>query len=221
MNDTKQLNIELRVEQPQEYRETEIVVREAFWNHFAPGCDEHYLLHIMRGCPAFVPELAIVAVYEGRVIGNIVYLKASVKGDDGNDHEVLCLGPIAVLPEHQGKGVGGKLIAYTKKFACELGFRAIFLYGDPDYYSRQGFVPAEEFGIRTADNMFAAAHHACPLYKNALAGMPGRYIEDSIYEVDPAAAAAFDKGFPKKETISGTPSQIKFKKIVAMRKEAF
>ena len=46
------VEIELRRERPEDYRETEEVVREAFWNHFAPGCDEHYLLHVMRGCPA-------------------------------------------------------------------------------------------------------------------------------------------------------------------------
>ena len=99
------MEIELRRERPEDYSETEQVVREAFWNHFGPGCDEHYLLHIMRGCPAFLPQLDIVAVHEGRIVGVSVCVRAVIKGDDGTDREVLTLGPIAVLPEYQGRGV--------------------------------------------------------------------------------------------------------------------
>ena len=77
------MEIELRRERPEDYRETEEMVRAAFWNHFAPGCDEHYLLHVMRGCPAFLPELDIVAVFEGRIVGNVDYTRAAVLGDDG------------------------------------------------------------------------------------------------------------------------------------------
>ncbi len=42
------MNIELRTEQTSDYRETDFVTREAFWNYYSPGCNEHYLLHIMR-----------------------------------------------------------------------------------------------------------------------------------------------------------------------------
>ena len=94
------------------------------------------------------------------------------------------------------------------------------LCGDPDYYSRQGFVPAERLGIRTADNMYAAALQVCELYENALAGVNGRYIEDAIYELDEAAVAEFDKGFPAKEKITGTPSQKRFEEIVVQRRSA-
>jgi len=88
------------------------------------------------------------------------------------------------------------MIDYTRKLAKEMGFRAILLCGDPDYYSRQGFVPAETLDIRTADNMYAAALQVCELYENALADAKGRYIEDAIYEIDKASAAEFDKNFP-------------------------
>lgn len=214
------MEIELRRERPEDYSETERVVREAFWNHFCPGCDEHYLLHIMRGCPAFLPQLDIVAVHEGRIVGVSVCVRAVIKGDDGTDCEVLTLGPIAVLPEYQGRGVGSRLIAHTKKLALELGFCAIFLCGDPDYYSRQGFIPTERLGIRTADNQYAAAQQVCELRRSALSGIRGRYVEDEIYQVDAAASAEFDKSFPAREKISGTPSQKRFEQIVAMRRDA-
>ena len=172
------VELKLRTEQPADYRETENVTREAFWNLYSPGCCEHFLLHVMRDSPAFVPELDLVAERDGRIVGNVVSLRAVLHGDDGTDCEVLSLGPISVLPECQRQGIGGRLISRTRELARELGFRALLLCGDPDYYLYQGFVPAEMLGIRTADNMYAMALHVCELYDGALSGIRGRYVED-------------------------------------------
>lgn len=215
------MNIEIRLEQPADHRETENVTREAFWNHYSPGCHEHYLLHIMRDCSDFIPALDFVAMHNGKIVGNAVCLKTIIQGDDGKNYDVLSLGPISVLPDYQRKGIGGKLIERTRSAAREMGFRAILLYGDPGYYTRQGFIAAEQLKIRTADDMYAAAHLVSELYENALAGAKGRYIVNDIYEIDENAAAEFDNNFPQKEKISGTPSQQHFEKMVVMRKNAF
>lgn len=212
--------IELRTEQPADHAETENVTREAFWNHYSPRCNEHYLLHIMRGSPSFIPELDVVAVHGGRIVGNIVYVKSVIRTDDGKECEVLGMGPISVLPEYQRRGIGRRMIDYTRERAREMGFRAILLYGDPAYYSRHGFVPAETLGIRTADNMYAVALQACELQEGALSGMKGRYVEAAIYDFDEKCAAEFDRHFPAREMVSGTPSQKRFEKIAAMRKKA-
>ena len=214
------MDIKLRIEQSSDYHETENITREAFWNHYSPRCDEHYLLHIMRNHPKFVPELDIVAEHYNKIVGNVVCLKSFIMADDGNQYEVLSLGPISVLPEYQQQGIGGRMIALTKKLASEMGFRAILLCGDPDYYLRQGFIPAETLGIRTEDNMYATALHVCELYDNALANVKGRYIEDKIYQIDKSAANEFDKRFPPKEIVVGTPSQKRFNQIVVMQKKA-
>lgn len=214
------MKIELRPERPSDYRETENVTREAFWNHYTPGCNEHYLIHILRKCPAFVPQLDVVAVRGNQIVGNSVCLKSTLKTDDGKECEVLSLGPISVLPQYQRQGIGGQMLEYTKKQARSMGFRAIFLCGDPDYYSRQGFVAAERLGIRTADNMYAAALQVCELYEDALKNVKGRYVEDTIYDVDESAAAEFDKKFPRKEIVVGTPSQERFARISVLQKNA-
>lgn len=214
------MEIKLRTEQPADYRETENVTREAFWNHFSPGCNEHYLLHVMRDSRAFVPELDLVAEHDGRIVGNVVCMKAAIHGDDGVKYEVLSLGPISVLPEYQRKGIGGRLIGRTRELAREMGFRAVLLCGDPDYYLYQGFVPAELLGIRTADDMYAMALHVCELYEGALSGVRGRYVEDSVYEVDETAAEVFDRDFPAKEKVRGTASQARFDEIVVVRRPA-
>ena len=112
------------------------------------------------------------------------------------------------------------MIALTKERAFDMGFRAILLCGDPDYYLRQRFIPAETLGIRTEDNMYATALHVYELYDNALANAKGRYIEDEIYQVDKSAANEFDKRFSPKEIIVGTPSQKRFDQIVVMRRKA-
>ncbi len=103
------------------------ITREAFWNHYSPGCDEHYLLHIMRNHPKFVPELDIVAEHNNTIVGNVVCLKSFIMADDGNQYEVLSLGPISVLPEYQQQGIGGRMIALTKKLASEMGISCYFL----------------------------------------------------------------------------------------------
>lgn len=214
------MDIELRPEGPSDYRETENVTREAFWNHYSPGCCEHYLLHIMRESPAFIPELDTVAVHDKKIVGNAVYMKSIIEGDDGHTYEVLTLGPISVLPAYQRMGVGGRLIRYTRKLARDMGFGGILLCGDPGYYSRYGFIPAEALGIRTADHMYAAALQVCELYEHALSGAKGRYVEDGIYEVDESAVAAFDKDFPAKEAVTGLPTQKRFEELCAMRRKA-
>lgn len=213
------MEIEIRKEQPSDYAQVEFVTREAFWNKYCPGCCEHYLVHVLREAEVFVPELDLVAVLDGRLIGNVMSIKGVIQGDDGAAYEVLSMGPISVLPEYQRMGVGGRLIEAAKKKARELGYRAVLLCGDPDYYTRQGFTAAENYQIRTADNMYAAALHACELYPGALDGISGCYFEASVYEIGEAEAEVYDKNFPEKEKISGTPSQQKFERIVAMRRK--
>lgn len=214
------MNIELRREQPADFFETENLTREAFWNYYTPGCCEHYLLHIMRNSSSFVPELDIVAVCDDKIVGNVVFTKGIIKGDDGETKEVLTLGPIAVLPEYQRQGIARDMIEATKIIARKRGFRAILLCGDPEVYSRFGFVPAENFGIRTADNMYMAALQAFELYDGALSGAKGRYCEDDVYNADENLVAEFDKNFPEKEKLSGTPTQERFNLLVGMMRPA-
>ena len=139
----------------------------------------------MRDCPVFVPELDLVAVDGEKIVGNVVCLKSHIAGDDGKHYEVLSLGPIGIL-----------------------------LCGDPDYYTRQGFVAAENLGIRNAENMYADALHVCELQNGALTDAKGCYFEDDIYNIDETKVQEFDKQFPKKEAIQGVGMQQKFEMMV-------
>ncbi|MCI9444221.1 MAG: N-acetyltransferase [Oscillospiraceae bacterium] len=212
------LPIELRPERPADCRAVEELTRDAFWNHYAPGCDEHYLAHILRKSPDFVPELNYVAVHNGQVVGNIMYTKAKIVLDRGGEQEVLCFGPLASAPSFQGQGVGGRLVEHTRALARELGYAAILILGDPDYYSRFGFVPAERYGIGTSEGMYAASLQAFQLQPGALADCAGYFEESGAFQFSREDAAAFEAGFPPKEKQSGLPSQARFQRIIAQTK---
>lgn len=206
--------IRIALETEAERFAVENVMREAFWNYYSPACTEHYLVHVMRNCAAFVPELSLAAHDGDKIVGGAMCVRARIDGDDGVRREVLTIGPIAVLPEYQNRGIGAALIERTAEIARGMGFRAILLCGDPDYYARRGFVPAESFGIRNAENMYADALHARELYGGALAGAAGIYFEDEIYNIDETLAAEYDKLFPPKEAVGGTETQKKFETMV-------
>ena len=193
------MNLTIRPELPQDYRQTENMTREAFWDVYKPGCDEHYLLHIMRNTDAFVNELNFVA-YDGSIImGNIVYMRMYVMDLQANRHEVLGLGPVAVLPLYQKQGIGSRLIRHTIDKARELGYKGIFLYGSPLYYPKFGFVNAVKFDIQTADGENPDYFMGLELYPNSLKGISGRYIENPVFQADHLKVDIFDQQFPPKE----------------------
>jgi predicted N-acetyltransferase YhbS len=210
--------ITLRRETRADEQEVEIMVREAFWNCYRPGCDEHYLVHMLRQSPVFLPALDVLAEADGRIIGSIMYSRARILLDTGGELPVLSFGPIAVLPAYQGKGVGGRLIRHTQSMARDLGEAAILIYGDPAYYNRYGFVPAEKYAIGSEQDQYCGALQAYELHEGALQNAAGRFVEDAVYNVDAQAAAAYDRQFPPLPLEADNAAQRRFHEVVAMCK---
>lgn len=211
-------NIIFRKEDKKDYKAVENLTREAFWNWFVPGCDEHYLAHILRDADCFINDLDIVAELDGEVIANIMYTKAIIIGDDGNNYPVIMFGPLSVHPKYQGMGVGGRIIEHSKALAKDLGYMAILIYGDPEYYNRVGFLPAENYGIGTASNTYTPALQACELIDGALDGCSGRFIEDDVFDIKQDDVKEFDKSFEIKEKIEGIKMQYRFKHLNSISK---
>lgn len=202
--------LEIRLERPEEYRQVEELTRDAFWNQHVPGCDEHYLVHILRGHPAFLPQFDFVALRGGRLVGHIMYTKAWVEDAAGAKQDVILFGPLSVLTEAQRQGIGGALIRHSVEAARAMGFRAVLIYGDPAYYSRHSFEPASRYGITPPDGTPHPALQVLPLAKDAMDGLSGRFFEDPVYDtLNPADVAAFDRGFPPREKFE-TASQRRF-----------
>ena len=192
------MEIILRLEEEKDYRTVENVTREAFWNNHVPGCDEHLLIHNLRKTKDFIKELDFVAIFNEKIIGNIVYVKSKIINND-IEHTVLTFGPLCVLPEYQNKGIGSKLINHTIKLSKEMGYKAIIIYGDPEYYKRFGFKASKEYKITNGNKKYPVALLVLELYQNALNCIEGIFDEGKIYEVNQNELEDFEKGFVKKE----------------------
>ena len=200
----------IRLEKIDERREVETLVRESFWNVYRPGCLEHYVLNQLRNDPAFVPELNFVMEKDGRIIGQNVFMRASIKADDGRDIPIMTMGPICIANEYKRQGYGKTLLDYSLEKAAELGCGALCFEGDINFYGKSGFAFASKFGIRYhglpegADASFFLCRELIPGY---LEGITGEYSTPEGYFVDEREAEKFDMEFPPKEKLK-LPTQI-------------
>ena len=200
----------IRLEKTEEHRETEALVREAFWNVYRPGCLEHYVLNQLRSDEAFVPELNFVMEKDGRLIGQNMFMRAAIKADDGSDLPIMTMGPICISPELQGQGYGKRLLDYSLEKAAELGCGALCFEGNINFYGKSGFTYASEFGIRyhgLPEGADASFFLCKELKKGYFDGISGEYTPPKGYFVDEAEAEEFDKQFPPKEKLK-LPTQL-------------
>jgi predicted N-acetyltransferase YhbS len=193
------MEIQLRHETPEDYRAVETLTREAFWNLFVPGCDEHYLVHVLRDHPDFLPELDLVALVDGRIVGNIMYTRSRLVGAGGTAFATATFGPVSVLPECQGRGIGAALIRRTLEEAASLGFKAVVIEGHPYNYCKHGFKGSWSCGVSDAAGRFPFSLLVRELAAGCLAGGAWRFHPSAVYEIDADAAALFDRSFPEKK----------------------
>lgn len=82
-HESEMKEITIRNEKKDDFRTVEEITREAFWNLYNPGCNEHYVVHRMREHEDFIPELDFVAETDGKIVGNIMYTKAKLTDESG------------------------------------------------------------------------------------------------------------------------------------------
>lgn len=131
--------VTIRPEQKEDKAAIRAVNNAAFGR---PG--EGQLVDLLRTAGAIT--LSLVAEKAGRVVGHILFSPARIEGA-ARPIDVIALVPVAVLPEHQGKGIGGQLIRAGLEQLKASGHDAVILIGHPTYYPRFGFVPAPPLGI--------------------------------------------------------------------------
>jgi len=105
-----------------------------------------------------LPELSFTAEGEGEAVGHVTASKATVATES-----VVAVGPIGVLPEHQGMGIGSALMDALLTAADAAHVPLIVLLGSPQYYSRFGFRPAEQLGVTPPEAGWGDAFQARPL----------------------------------------------------------
>ncbi|HAP44322.1 MAG: GNAT family N-acetyltransferase [Spirochaetes bacterium GWD1_61_31] len=193
------MNLNLRLETEADYARVEELTREAFWNLYAPGCDEHYLCHILRGHTDFIKDLDYVAELDGNILGSIMYSKSILLGDDSETVPIVSFGPLCVHPEYQRKGIGTELIEKTKGLVQNMRIPAIVIYGDPHNYCKHGFKNGLDYQVSNMDGDYPLGLLVLELEPGFFGGKKWKVKQSDVFKYDPAAASEFDKQFKEKE----------------------
>ncbi len=197
----------IRRETAQDHRAVEELVRESFWNVYRPGCLEHFVLHRLRGDPAFVPELDLVMEKDGELIGQNMFMRAAIRTDDGRELPIMTMGPICIAPAYKRRGFGKLLLDESLSRAAALGCGALCFEGNIGFYGKSGFRYASEYGIRyrgLPEGADASFFRCRELIGGWLDGVTGEYGPPEGYfaaEREPEAFEAFDALFPPRDKL--------------------
>jgi len=189
------MDINMRCEKPEDYRKVEEATREAFWNLYFPGCNEHVSIHKLRQSDDFIPELTCVLEADGEIIGSIFYSHSKIVSADGLEYPVITFGPVSIIPRFHRQGLGRKLITHTIEEARKQGHRAIMILGYPYHYRPYGFTRGKKYGISLPDGKFYTGLQVLPLYEGALEGINGQAVFSDAFEVSEEETEEYDNSF--------------------------
>jgi putative acetyltransferase len=156
----------LRPERMDDVAQVRVVQSAAFGRS-----DEADLVDVLRA--AATPILSLVAQVGGLVVGHVCFSPVTIEGCP-EAPALAGLAPLAVLPAFQGRGVGGALVREGVRECASLGWRAIFLLGDPDYYGRFGFELAAARGFHYESERFDPHFQVLELEAGVLVGCAGQ-----------------------------------------------
>ena len=131
--------ITIRAESPADFEAIHRVEAAAFQGE--PHAD---LVDRLRAEDALL--LSHVAELKGAIVGHAAYTLLTI-ADGDIIHDCPGLGPIAVDPPYQGRGIGSALVRAGIGAMRDIGYGLLFLVGSPRYYPRFGFQPAQPFGF--------------------------------------------------------------------------
>ena len=150
------MEINIRLEKPEDYREVENLTREAFWNVYRPGCLEHYVLNQYRKNTDFIPELDYVMELDGHIMGHVMFSRAELVLDNGEHVPSWTFGPISIHPDYKRMGYGLRLLNYALERARAMGVGFLCMEGNIEFYRHAGFELASKYGIHYHDEPYEA-----------------------------------------------------------------
>lgn len=101
--------------------------------------DEAELVRRLLDDPSARPCLSLGAYADNRLVGHVLFTRARLPNESC---QAALLAPLAVLPQSQGQGIGGRLIGQGLRLLASRGVALVFVLGYPDYYGRHGFTAA-------------------------------------------------------------------------------
>jgi putative acetyltransferase len=118
------------------------------------------------------PYLSLVALLDERIVGHILFTPVTIRAETSVSG-ALGLGPMAVEPQHQGRGIGSALVRAGLDACRRRSHFVVFVVGHPEYYPRFGFQPAAPQGLHFHSAEFDPAFMVIELVPGALAGRTG------------------------------------------------
>ena len=132
------MSLHLRPEQPSDINAISELTREAFLNAPHTSHTEQFIVRALRAAGELT--LSIAAEEHGQVVGHVALSPVTIT--DGHGHKTegwYGLGPISVLPQRQGHGIGSRLMEQALSELRAMQAAGCVLLGDPAYYGRFGF----------------------------------------------------------------------------------
>jgi predicted N-acetyltransferase YhbS len=139
--------LKIRQERISDYPEVYELVKISFATSSDSDGTESDYLDGVRKKDVFVPELSLVAELEnGKLVGQVVLYKTDIVASGGTITE-LVLSPICVHPDYFRQGIARLMMEYAFHIARKMGYTAVFLCGEPQFYRKIGFAPTYEHEI--------------------------------------------------------------------------
>ena len=189
----------IRLEAKDDYTKVEELTREAFWNLYVPGCDEHYLCHILREHKDFISELDYVVEFNGKIVASIMYTHSYLINNDEERIHAVSFGPLCVHPNYQRKGIGTALIEKTKAVVVNMGVPAIIIYGDPHNYCKHGFRNGIDYQVSNMNGEYPLGLLVLELQPGFFGNKKWKIKQSDVFNFDQEKVKEFDKRFKEKE----------------------
>jgi predicted N-acetyltransferase YhbS len=135
-------------------------VKEAFANEVMSDGSEHFLVERLLHSPEFNPELSIVVIHNKEIIGFILFSTIEIVSKKV-ENNWLAMAPIAIRPEYQNKGIGGKLMIEGQNRARKMKYHGIVIVGHEKYYPKFGYELASFYRLKFP---FEAPDENCFIY---------------------------------------------------------
>lgn len=164
----------IRPEEEKDYDTIYSLIKTAFSTAKNKNGSEQDFASNLRKTSGYIPQLALVVEDEQLIIAHLMLTKINIQMKNGS-FRALMLAPISVLLKYRNQGVGSSLIIESFSIAKTMGYSAVLLCGDPEYYKRFGFKSASLFKIYNTDGIPDEYVLACELEKNTLEDISGSF----------------------------------------------
>lgn len=164
--------MKFRLADVKDYQNIYQLVKTAFETAKVSDGNEQDFVLKLRDSDNFIPELEFVCENENELIGHIMMTHQVIDTNNG-DYLGLLVAPLCVKLENRNNGIGGALIKYAYKEALRIGYKAVFLVGDPNYYGKFGYRQISEFKIVNNTEIPDQFILGCELIPGALTEVEG------------------------------------------------